>query len=133
MFPGISMDPDIRFGKPCITGTRIDVATLVGAVAAGETVETVAEEYALTVEQVRSALSYAAHVACAYQIVNRSANLHLPTCDLNACVRAIRDAGRKTRTSSRRGLKGCDELRVLRRPRPSVDGGRLACSRAVRP
>jgi uncharacterized protein (DUF433 family) len=63
MFPGISMDPDIRFGKPCITGTRIDVATLVGAVAAGETVETVADEYALTVEQVRSALSYVAHVA----------------------------------------------------------------------
>jgi uncharacterized protein (DUF433 family) len=63
MFPGISMDPDIRFGKPCITGTRIDVATLVGAVAAGETVENVADEYALTVEQVRSALSYAAHVA----------------------------------------------------------------------
>jgi hypothetical protein len=30
---------------------------------AGETVETAAEEYALTVEQVRSALSYAAHVA----------------------------------------------------------------------
>ena len=63
MFPGISMDPDIRFGKPCITGTRIDVATLVGAIASGETVETVADEYALTVEQVRSALSYAAHVA----------------------------------------------------------------------
>jgi uncharacterized protein (DUF433 family) len=63
MFPGISMDPDIRFGKPCITGTRIDVATLVGAIAAGETVETVADEFALGVEQVRSALSYAAHVA----------------------------------------------------------------------
>jgi uncharacterized protein (DUF433 family) len=63
MFPGISMDPDVRFGKPCITGTRIDVATLVGAVAAGETVETVADEYALTIEQVRSALGYAAHVA----------------------------------------------------------------------
>ena len=42
LFPGISMDPDIRFGKPCITGTRIDVATLVGAIAAGETVETAA-------------------------------------------------------------------------------------------
>ena len=63
VFPGISMDPDIRFGKPCLTGTRIDVATIVGAIAAGETVETVAEEYALSVEQVRSALSYAAHVA----------------------------------------------------------------------
>jgi uncharacterized protein (DUF433 family) len=62
VFPGISMDPDIRFGKPCLTGTRIDVATLIGAVAAGETIETVAEEYALAVEQVRSALSYAAHI-----------------------------------------------------------------------
>jgi uncharacterized protein (DUF433 family) len=63
VFPGISMDPDVRFGKPCLTGTRIDVATIVGAVAAGETVETVAEEYALAIEQVRSALSYAAHIA----------------------------------------------------------------------
>ena len=63
VFPGISMDPDIRFGKPCIAGTRIDVATIVGALAAGETVDTVATEYALTVEQVRSALAYAAHVA----------------------------------------------------------------------
>jgi uncharacterized protein (DUF433 family) len=63
VFAGISMDPDVRFGKPCPVGTRIDVATVVGAVAAGETVETVAEEYALSVEQVRSALSYAAHVA----------------------------------------------------------------------
>lgn len=63
VFPGISMDPDVRFGKPCLTGTRIDVATIVGAVAAGETVETVAEAYALAIEQVRAALSYAAHIA----------------------------------------------------------------------
>ncbi len=62
VFPGISMDPDIRFGKPCLTGTRIDVATIVGAVAAGETVEAVAEAYALTIEQVRSALGYVAHI-----------------------------------------------------------------------
>jgi uncharacterized protein (DUF433 family) len=34
VFPGISMDPDIRFGKPCISGTRIDVATIVGALSA---------------------------------------------------------------------------------------------------
>ncbi len=63
IFPGISMDPDIRFGKPCIAGTRIDVATVVGALAAGETAETVAGEYTLTDEQVRTALAYAAHVA----------------------------------------------------------------------
>ena len=42
VFPGISMDPDVQFGKPCLTGTRIDVATIVGALAAGESSETVA-------------------------------------------------------------------------------------------
>ena len=63
IFPGISMNPDVRFGKPCITGTRMDVATVVGLIAAGETVETVVAEYHLSLEQVRSALSYAAHVA----------------------------------------------------------------------
>ncbi len=39
IFPGISMDPGIRFGKPCLTGTRIDVATVMGALAAGESIE----------------------------------------------------------------------------------------------
>ncbi len=63
VFPGISMDPEVRFGKPCIAGTRIDVATLVGALGAGESVESTAAEYGLTVEQVRAALKYAAHVA----------------------------------------------------------------------
>ncbi|MBM3769987.1 MAG: DUF433 domain-containing protein [Acidimicrobiia bacterium] len=63
VFPGITMNPDVRFGKPCIAGTRMDVATVVGLVAAGETVETVASEYQLSVEQVRAALAYAAYVA----------------------------------------------------------------------
>ena len=63
VFPGISMDPDVRFGKPCLSGTRIDVATIVGAFAAGESADTVAAEYALSLAQVRAALAYAAHVA----------------------------------------------------------------------
>jgi uncharacterized protein (DUF433 family) len=63
IFPGISMDPDVRFGKPCIVGTRIDVATVIGLIAAGETVETIADEYQLSLEQVRAALAFAAHVA----------------------------------------------------------------------
>ncbi len=63
IYLGISMDPEVRFGKPCISGTRIDVATIVGALAAGESLETVAEEYGLSPEQVRAALSYAAHIA----------------------------------------------------------------------
>jgi len=63
VFPGISMDPDVRFGKPCLTGTRIDVATILGALAAGESADTVAAEYSLSIDQVRSALAYVAHVA----------------------------------------------------------------------
>lgn len=63
IFPGISVDPDVRSGKPCIKGTRMDVATVVGLFAAGETVETVSSEYQLSVEQIRAALAYAAHVA----------------------------------------------------------------------
>lgn len=53
----------MRFGKPCLSGTRIDVATIVGALAAGETAETVATEYSLSLAQVHTALAYAAHVS----------------------------------------------------------------------
>jgi uncharacterized protein (DUF433 family) len=63
IFPGIEVNPDVRFGKPCVAGTRVDVAVLVGAIAAGETPQTVAEEYRLSEEQVQAALRYAAHLA----------------------------------------------------------------------
>jgi len=57
------MDPAIRFGKACITGTRVDVATVMADIAAGETLEAVQEAYQLSREQVLSALGYAAHLA----------------------------------------------------------------------
>ncbi len=63
IYPGISMDANIRFGKPCIVGTRIDVATIVGALAAGGSFEEVEAAYGLTHEQVLNTLRYAAHVA----------------------------------------------------------------------
>ena len=63
VFPGITMNPDVRLGKPCIAGTRMDVATVVGLFAAGETIDTVMAEYDLAADQVRAALAYAAHVA----------------------------------------------------------------------
>ncbi len=63
IFPGITLDPDVRFGKPCVAGTRVDVATLVAAVGGGETVESVAALYVFSSDQVRAALQYAAHVA----------------------------------------------------------------------
>jgi uncharacterized protein (DUF433 family) len=59
IFPGISMDPGIKFGKPCLAGTRIDVATVVGVLAAGESIEAVQDAYAVTQEQILAALGYA--------------------------------------------------------------------------
>ncbi len=58
VFLGITMDPSVRFGKPCVAGTRVDVATIVAAIAAGETVDSVAGDYQLTIEQVQAALAY---------------------------------------------------------------------------
>ena len=63
IFPGISMDPAVRFGKPCLVETRMDVATVVGAMASGESIEDVQRDYQLTREQVLAALAYAAHLA----------------------------------------------------------------------
>jgi uncharacterized protein (DUF433 family) len=63
IFPGITMDPAIRFGKACITGTRVDVATVVADIAAGDSTEVVQEAYQLSREQVLTALRYAAHLA----------------------------------------------------------------------
>jgi uncharacterized protein (DUF433 family) len=63
VFPGISMDPKVRFGKPWIAGTRIDVATVLGALASGDSFDDLISEYQLTREQISAALRYAAHVA----------------------------------------------------------------------
>ncbi len=61
IFPGITLDPGVRSGRPCLKATRVDVATVVGAFAAGESTEAVEQAYALTREQVLNALRYASH------------------------------------------------------------------------
>ena len=63
VYPGITMDPAIRFGKPCIKGTRIDVANILGRFAAGDKIDDIQDDYQLTHDQVMAALAYATHVA----------------------------------------------------------------------
>lgn len=60
--PRIVVDPEVRFGKPVIQGTRVPVHVVVAKIAGGMGLEEVAEEYGLTVEDVRAALGYAAKV-----------------------------------------------------------------------
>ncbi len=59
----VRVDPAIHHGDPCITGTRIPVAMIVGSLADGMLVADVLREYPqLTEEDVRAALAYAAEV-----------------------------------------------------------------------
>jgi uncharacterized protein (DUF433 family) len=59
---GIDVDPQIRFGKPVIHGTRVPVETVVARIASGMTFEQVAEEYGIRLEDVRNAMQYAARL-----------------------------------------------------------------------
>lgn len=57
----ISIDPEIRFGKPCITGTRIAVGDVLGWLGAGMSEAEIIEDFPeLTHEQIMACLLFAA-------------------------------------------------------------------------
>lgn len=57
----ISINPNIRFGKPCIKGTRISVGDILGWLAAGMTNEEIIGDFPeLSIEAIRAALAFAA-------------------------------------------------------------------------
>lgn len=54
----IELDPLICHGKPIIKGTRIMVSTILGALAGGETIEMILEDYPnLQREDIQAALA----------------------------------------------------------------------------
>ena len=55
----IVIDPNVQHGKPVIQGTRVPVVRLIGGLAGGMSIEQVADEYGVTAEDVRAALTYA--------------------------------------------------------------------------
>lgn len=67
--PRIVVDPNIRFGKPVIQGTRVPVDLVLGKLAGGMSVDEIAEEYALTEEDIRAALRYAANLVSQEEIL----------------------------------------------------------------
>lgn len=57
----ISIDPNIRFGKPCITGTRISVYDVLSWLASGMSFDEIISDFPqLTKEQILASLSFAA-------------------------------------------------------------------------
>lgn len=57
----IEINPAIRFGKPCIQGTRITVQDILEMLSGGMSFEDILEEFPqLTLEKIRAALAFAA-------------------------------------------------------------------------
>ena len=58
----ISINPEIRFGKPCITGTRISIGDILSWLASGLTHDEITEDYpSIKKEHIKAALFFAAN------------------------------------------------------------------------
>jgi uncharacterized protein (DUF433 family) len=68
IFPRISVDANVRFGRPVVTGTRVPVEVVLGKLAAGMDPGAVAEEYGLARADVLAVLAYAAHSIAGEQL-----------------------------------------------------------------
>jgi uncharacterized protein (DUF433 family) len=66
--PGIVIDPNVRFGKPVIKGTRVPVDLIIAKLAGGMKQEEIAAEYEINVEDIQAALSYAASVLATEEV-----------------------------------------------------------------
>ncbi len=57
----ISIDPNIRFGRPCIKGTRISVSDVLGWMASGMSMDEILADFPeLTMDQLKACLAFAA-------------------------------------------------------------------------
>jgi uncharacterized protein (DUF433 family) len=59
----ISIDPRIRFGKPCISGTRIPTSILVERHQAGDSILLLAKDYGRKPEEIEEAIRYESRIA----------------------------------------------------------------------
>lgn len=57
----IDINPEIRFGRPCVKGTRITVYDVLGWLATGMTTPQIIRDFPeLNTQQIRACLAYAA-------------------------------------------------------------------------
>jgi uncharacterized protein (DUF433 family) len=63
--PQIQLNPLIQFGAPCILGTRVPTETIWSMFIAGDTAESLAASYHLTLDKIQSALEWEKKIAAA--------------------------------------------------------------------
>ena len=66
--PRISVDENVRFGRPVISGTRVPVDLIVGKLAGGMKYEEIVQEYDITQEDILACLDYAAKTISAEEV-----------------------------------------------------------------
>ena len=68
---GISVDPAVRHGDPCIAGTWVPVSVVAGSIADGDTFEQMLVSYPqLTRQDVQAALHYAPEAVSRFDFVS---------------------------------------------------------------
>ncbi len=73
----IFINPEIRSGKPCISGTRITVSDVLSYLASGMTIEEIILDFpALDKEKIKAALSFAANRESITKIAFASLNYY---------------------------------------------------------
>ena len=64
MHPRLQIDPLVCHGKPVVRGTRVLVSTILGALAGGDSMETVLQDYPnITREDIEAALQFASQLS----------------------------------------------------------------------
>jgi uncharacterized protein (DUF433 family) len=56
--PHVQLDPEVQFGEPCVTGTRIPTTQIAALIDSDETTAKVARQYGLSVEAVEDAVRF---------------------------------------------------------------------------
>ena len=69
VFPGVVIDPKIKFGTPVVKGTRMPVELVLAELANGMTIDELQKEYRLTKVQIFAALRYARATVANEEIV----------------------------------------------------------------
>ena len=60
----ISIDPQVCHGKPVVTGTRVPVSNVIGALFSGQTIAAILEDYpTLTEADIAACLAFAGRLA----------------------------------------------------------------------
>jgi uncharacterized protein (DUF433 family) len=59
MHARIEIDPHRCHGKPVVAGTRTPVSVVLGALAAGDSIEDIARDYAITPDDVHACVAFA--------------------------------------------------------------------------